>query len=317
MTVHAAEARRGARVEAWQLNSAFDPSETHGIYNRLGCTLHASSAALGWRNLFVSTLTEPPWEATYGSVRHHFLVVQRNGPVRLSLKVGGHSATKRVAAGGCTLCPGGEGFTVQIADAVENAHIYLRDEMIEQVIAERGGRGTASSKLEPFFGLHEPLIEQLALACTAALKEPSPSNSLYIDHLAWALAAHLVEVSARGLGSRYLERPKGLTDRQLRRVEEYMRNLLDHAIAVDDLAAAAGLSPVYFARQFKLRTGFTPHRYLRSIRIARAKQLLLDDRVPIAEIALLCGFCHQEHMTKVFRSECGTTPSAFRRARTR
>jgi AraC family transcriptional regulator len=317
MTVLAAEARCSAPDETSLLNTAFDPTETHGIYNRPGCTLHASSADLGWRNLFVSAVTEPPWEATYGSVRHHFLVVQRNGPVRLSLKVGDRSATKRVAAGDCTLCPGGEGFTVQIADTVDNAHIYLRDEMIEQVIAERGARTTGSLKLEPFFGLHEPLIEQLALACVAAVKGPSPSNSLYIDHLAWALAAHLVEMSAGGWDSRLSGRLPGLTDRQFRRVEEYMHNLLDRAIAVDDLAAAAGLSPVYFARQFKLRIGSTPHRYLRSIRIARAKQLLLDDRISIAEIALLCGFCHQEHMTKVFRIEFGTTPSAFRRARTK
>ena len=83
MTLLAADARR---VEASRVTDAsgFDPSETHGIYSRPGCTLHSSSAALGWRNLFVSTLTEPPWEATYGSVRHHFLVVQRNGPVRLT-----------------------------------------------------------------------------------------------------------------------------------------------------------------------------------------------------------------------------------------
>jgi AraC family transcriptional regulator len=315
MTVLVAGRRRSARVEASQVNSAFDPSETHGIYNRPNCTLHASSAALGWRNLFVFTLTEPPWKATYGSVSHHFLTVQRNGPVRLSVKVGGRSATKRVAAGDCTLCPGGEGFTVEIANTVDNAHIYLRDEMIEQVVTERGVRTTASLKLEPFFGLHEPLIEQLAFACVAALEAPSPSNSLYIDHLAWALAAHLVEVSAKGWGSRFLGRPRGLTDRQLRRVEEYMHNLLDRAIIVDDLAAAAGLSPVYFARQFKLRTGSTPHRYLRSMRIARAKQQLLDDRMPIVDIALSCGFCNQEHMTKVFRLECGTTPAAFRRAR--
>ena len=41
--------------------------------------------------------------------------------------------------------------------------------------------------------------------------------------------------------------------------------------------------------------------------------LLGYDYMSIAEIALNCGFCHQEHMTRVFRVECGTTPAAFRR----
>ena len=303
----------GGRVEASRIGSfGFDPSETHGIYSRPGCLLHASSAASGWRNLFVSTLTEPPCEATYGSVRHHFLVVQRNGPVRLGLKVGGRTATKRLGIGDCTLCPGGEGFTVRIADAVDNVHVYLRHEMIERVLAERG---LAPTKLEPFFGQRDLLIEQLALGCAAAVTARSPSNSLYIDHLAWALAAHLVEVSASGSSWASPARLRGLTNLQLRRVQEFMRGHIDREIGVEDLAAAAGLSPVYFARQFKLRTGSTPYRYFRSIRVERAKELLLDDSIPIAEVALMCGFCHQEHLTRVFRTECGTTPAAFRRTK--
>ena len=84
-------------------------------------------------------------------------------------------------------------------------------------------------------------------------------------------------------------------------------------LGVEDLAAAASLSPVYFARQFKLRTGSTPYRFLRSIRIERAKQLLRNDCTSIAEVAVMCGFCHQEHMTRVFKSECGSTPAVFRR----
>ena len=58
----------------------FDLREAHGVCNRRGWRLHASSAALGWRNLFVSSQTEIPEEADYGSVRHHLLVVHRNGP---------------------------------------------------------------------------------------------------------------------------------------------------------------------------------------------------------------------------------------------
>jgi AraC family transcriptional regulator len=105
----------------------------------------------------------------------------------------------------------------------------------------------------------------------------------------------------------------GLTDRQLKRAEAYMLEYMDGDLGVENLATAAGLSPVYFARQFKLRTGCSPHRYLRSLRVKRAKELLGNDYMSIAEIALNCRFCHQEHMTRVFRAECGTTPATFRR----
>jgi AraC family transcriptional regulator len=290
----------------------FDPREAHVVCNGRRWRLHASSAALGWRNLFVSSQTEIPEEADYGSVRHHLLVVHRNGPARVSLRMAGHTTVKQVAAGGSTLAPGGEGFTVRIFDTVDSAHIYLRHEMIERVIDERG-IATTAPRVHPFFGIHEPLVEHLALACVAALNKPSKSASFYVDHLAWAMAAHLVETHGRGSIVPSIVHYPGLTDRQLKRAEEYMLEHMDGDLGVEDLAAAAGLSPVYFARQFKLRTGRSPYRYLRSLRVKRAKELLGNDYMSIAEIALNCGFCHQEHLTRVFRAECGTTPAAFRR----
>ena len=105
---------------------------------------------------------------------------------------------------------------------------------------------------------------------------------------------------------------QGLTDRQLKRAEEnILLEHLDDGFGLEDLSTAAGLSPVYFARQFKLRTGSSPRRHLRSLRVKRAKELLRGDCGSIAEIALICGFCHQEHMTRVFRTECGTTRPPF------
>jgi AraC family transcriptional regulator len=290
----------------------FDPREAHVVCNRRRWRLHASSTALGWRNLFVSSQTEIPEEADYGSVRHHLLVVHRNGPARVSLRMAGRTTVKQVAAGGSTLAPGGEGFRVRIFDTVDSAHIYLRHEMIERVLDERG-IATTAPQLQPFFGVQEPLVEHLALACVAALNKPSKSASFYVDHLAWAMAAHLTETHGRGSIVPSILHYAGLTDRQLKRAEEYMLEHMDGDLGVENLAAAAGLSPVYFARQFKLRTGCSPHRYLRSLRVKRAKELLGNDYMSIAEIALNCGFCHQEHMTRVFRAECGTTPAAFRR----
>jgi AraC family transcriptional regulator len=310
----AAGLRRGGRSESSTSADpqGFSPCEPHGVCARRGWTQHASSAALGWRNLFVSSQTETPEVVDYGSARHHLLVVHRNGPASVSLRMAGRTTVKQVGAGGSTLAPGGEGFTVRIFDTVDSVHIYLRQEMIDRVMDERG-IAIKAPQLQPFFGVQEPLLEYLALACVAALGEPSKSASFYVDYLAWAMAAHLVQTHGRGSMVPSVAHCSGLTDRQLRRVEDYMLQCMDGDLGVEDLAAAAGLSPVYFARQFKLRTGSSPHRYLRALRVKRAKELLGHDYMSIAEIALNCGFCHQEHMTRVFRVECGTTPAAFRR----
>jgi len=67
-----------------------------------------------------------------------------------------------------------------------------------------------------------------------------------------------------------------------------------------------------FARAFKAATGSAPHRYLTDRRIGRARALLAEGRLPLAEIAEVCGFSSQPHFTYWFKRLVGTTPGAYR-----
>ncbi|QDK31738.1 hypothetical protein DM450_02825 [Sphingomonas sp. IC081] len=64
--------------------------------------------------------------------------------------------------------------------------------------------------------------------------------------------------------------------------------------------------------QFKVSTGTTLFRFILERRIGRAKELLLDREIPIAEVALRAGFADQSHFTVNFRKLTGTTPARFR-----
>jgi AraC family transcriptional regulator len=88
---------------------------------------------------------------------------------------------------------------------------------------------------------------------------------------------------------------------------------LAEPVSLADLAAVAGLSVSQFSRQFKVRTGLAPHRFLLGLRVERACRLLSTGELPIAEVALRCGFSHQEHLTRVMRAQLDTTPGAVRR----
>ncbi|MER6798795.1 AraC family transcriptional regulator, partial [Amycolatopsis mediterranei] len=110
------------------------------------------------------------------------------------------------------------------------------------------------------------------------------------------------------------EPARGLSDRQFARVRDLMAERLAEPVPLADLAALAGLSVSQFSRRFKARTGLPPHRYLLRLRVEQAGLLLRTGDDPIAEIAVRCGFSHQEHLTRVLRAQLGTTPAALRRS---
>jgi AraC family transcriptional regulator len=97
-------------------------------------------------------------------------------------------------------------------------------------------------------------------------------------------------------------------------VLDFIEANLQESIGLDDLAHAAGLSANHFLRVFKLATGETPYHFLRARRLERARQLLADNAMPLAELALECGFANQAHFTAAFSRELGISPGRYRRA---
>lgn len=102
---------------------------------------------------------------------------------------------------------------------------------------------------------------------------------------------------------------------RLRRVQDHIEANIDEPITLADLAAAAGLSRLHFAAQFRVATGCRPHEYLLQQRIERAKAMLLSGAdTRLAEIALNVGFQTQSHFSTVFKRLTGETPGRWRRA---
>lgn len=92
----------------------------------------------------------------------------------------------------------------------------------------------------------------------------------------------------------------------------YLRANLRDTIRLDEIAAAAGVSPAHLARRFKAETGQTVVTRLQQLRIARAKHQLLETDRTVLAVALDCGFETAEHFHRVFKRETGTTPRRYR-----
>lgn len=105
-------------------------------------------------------------------------------------------------------------------------------------------------------------------------------------------------------------RDRVLLDRVLTR----MRDRLAENLSLAELGTAVGLTPFQLIALFKRGTGLTPHAHLTQLRLDRAMEHLAAGR-PIAETALLVGFCDQSALQRHFKRVHGFTPLQYAQAR--
>ena len=95
------------------------------------------------------------------------------------------------------------------------------------------------------------------------------------------------------------------------RAADYIAAHCIRALKLDEICAAAGLSPSHLIRSFKARYGMTPHAWLVNCRIQLCRQRLKEG-APIADVALAAGFADQAHLQRAFKLHVAATPGQYR-----
>jgi AraC family transcriptional regulator len=157
------------------------------------------------------------------------------------------------------------------------------------------------------------LIASIGQSLKAELTTGQHRNQLYVNSLTTTLAAHLIQHYCT-VKQPIRDEARGLPAYQVQRAIDYIHSYLDRNIQLTDIATAPGMSQYYFARSFQQATGISPYQYLLGCRIERAKQLLKQPELAIADIALQCDFNSQSHLHQHFRKITGITPKAYRNA---
>lgn len=99
---------------------------------------------------------------------------------------------------------------------------------------------------------------------------------------------------------------------QIRPAINYIDANYDKPIGLADVAKASYVSVSRLAHVFKEQMGITLIDYLTSVRIERAKQLLLATAQNCTEICFQAGFNNQSYFTRTFKRLVGATPRQFR-----
>ena len=86
-------------------------------------------------------------------------------------------------------------------------------------------------------------------------------------------------------------------------------NIDDDQFGIEEVCEALGISRAQIYRKFKSITDMTPHNYLRSYRLQKAKQLLTAAKLNVSEAAYRTGFKNVSHFSRIFSREFGKHPS--------
>jgi AraC family transcriptional regulator len=197
----------------------------------------------------------------------------------------------------------------QADEELEALDLYLDPALVAAIAHESINPDRV--ELVTHFAQPDPTIEHLGLTLKAELEAGCPGGRLFGESLATALAIQLL--NKYGVSSPTLHNHEGgLSQRKLKQSIDYIHDHLGQDVRLDSLAAVVGMSQYYFARMFKQSMGTSPHQYLLQCRLERAKQLLRQEDIAIAQIAQACGFKSPSHFTKHFRDYTGITPKAYR-----
>lgn len=134
---------------------------------------------------------------------------------------------------------------------------------------------------------------------------PLARDERYCDFAAWLFGHHLREPA--GIAA------PGREPVAVRRAKAFLDAHLADRVRLDEIAAAAGLTPFRLYRAFERDTGMTPHGYQRQARIREAVRLIRRGDA-LADVAAAAGFTDQAHLTRSFYRRIGVTPGAFRAA---
>lgn len=168
-----------------------------------------------------------------------------------------------------------------------------------------------SATVKPAIGQRDSLTYQLVERINGVRDREDVFALLLIESLTESLLLHLADRHAGGGGTqppyyRRLDKPTRAA------LIEYLDNSPDSHIGLAQLADCCSMTVREFTRSFAATFHTTPYQFFLRRRIAKAKRLLSQTALSIAEIGTAIGLSDSNHFAVTFEDHVGTSPSAYR-----
>ncbi|MBA2712038.1 MAG: helix-turn-helix transcriptional regulator [Rubrobacteraceae bacterium] len=195
----------------------------------------------------------------------------------------------------------------------------LLEESFFRRVATEAGADPDRVEVVPLFSAPDQQIERIGLSFLSEMETGGLGGEIFAESLANMLALHLLR-SHSSLGHRSRRRvgsETGFSRQALSQATDYINDNLPDKLTLAEISGSAHMSPHHFARSFKAETGLSPHQYVIQRRVERARALLSDSDLTLAEVARAVGFANHSHLSSHVRRVLGVSPGALRREDTR
>ncbi|MGN8770627.1 response regulator transcription factor [Paenibacillus barengoltzii] len=109
-----------------------------------------------------------------------------------------------------------------------------------------------------------------------------------------------------------LDPPKGSGEKAIEVALQYIKEHYNEELSLEKVASIVFLNPAYFSQLFKQKVGLGYKEYVTSLRLEQAKQLLLNPKLKVGEIAEYLGYQDIRHFAQMFRKKYHVTPNEYR-----
>jgi AraC family transcriptional regulator len=275
----------------------------------------ATSESLGWNSgsLSIERTEASPEDVYVPYLEDDVLALLLEGSARYRMRlIGGTALDTDVGPQSLQLIPRHSEFVGSWDSTWTYAVLRLNRQFVIEAAATIQCGDPEKIELLPAFMFNDPLLYSLGAELCNEMRSANPLGPLYADSLMNTLTLYLLRHYSTGRVVRELSSSR-LTPAQLRMVDEYIHAHLDRKLSLADLATCLHLSVPHFERMFRATTNRPPYRYVLELRLERARLLLANGRLSLAEVAQRCGFSSQSHFTAHFTRYVGLSPARFAR----